>query len=42
MECYEGNAGWRLVTKADDGGWNSFQPSAAATELHLELGECHW
>ena len=42
MECYEANAGWRLVTQAEDGGWRAFQSSEAATQLHLELGECHW
>ncbi len=42
IECYEGNAGWRLVTRASDGGWRTFRTSAEATTLHIEDGACSW
>lgn len=42
MECYEGNAGWRLVTQAADTGWKSFRTSAEAAALHIEDGACRW
>ncbi len=42
MECYEANAGWRLVTQAADSGWKSFRTSAEAAALHIEDGACRW
>ncbi|MFT5681470.1 MAG: hypothetical protein ACI8RZ_002376 [Myxococcota bacterium] len=42
MECYEANAGWRLVTQASDTGWKLFRTSQEATTLHIEDGACRW
>ena len=42
MECYSGNAGWRLVTEDVEGGWKDFRTSAEAASLTIEDGTCHW